>query len=60
MPFTLIPGRFFVVGYSPDGDSMKFQADSVKDWRKLGLKPKVKLSSPWLKAVLCSESVAPG
>lgn len=44
MPFTLIPGRFFVVGYSPDGDSMKFQADSVKDWRKLGLKPKVKLS----------------
>lgn len=29
MPFTIISGSFHVVGYSPDGDSIRFQADNV-------------------------------
>jgi hypothetical protein len=28
MPFNLIKGTFHVVGYSPDGDSIRFQADN--------------------------------
>jgi hypothetical protein len=29
MPFKIITGTFHVVGYSPDGDSIRFQADNV-------------------------------
>ena len=29
MPFRVIPGRFHVVGYSPDGDSMRFAPDDI-------------------------------
>ncbi|MBN8639701.1 MAG: hypothetical protein J0M07_30570 [Anaerolineae bacterium] len=32
MNFTLIKGRFYVVGYSPDGDSIKFKADNPQLW----------------------------
>jgi endonuclease YncB( thermonuclease family) len=35
MPFTLITGRYFVKGYSPDGDSIRFQADQSGRWSKL-------------------------
>jgi len=30
--FTLIKGHFYVVGYSPDGDSIKFKADNPQLW----------------------------
>lgn len=32
MPFHLIKGTFHVVGYSPDGDSIRFQADDRDNW----------------------------
>src|SRR5262245_54818029 len=32
MPFTLIKGTFHVVGYSPDGDSIRFKADNRQNW----------------------------
>lgn len=32
MQFTLIKGRFYLVGYSPDGDSLKFRADNPALW----------------------------
>src|SRR5262245_1395547 len=32
MPFTLIKGTFHVVGYSPDGDSIRFKADQRQNW----------------------------
>jgi hypothetical protein len=32
MPFNLIKGTFHVVGYSPDGDSIRFQADDRGNW----------------------------
>ncbi len=35
MPFYLIKGTFHVVGYSPDGDSIRFQADNREQWRLL-------------------------
>jgi endonuclease YncB( thermonuclease family) len=35
MPFTLIKGTFHVVGYSPDGDSIRFQAVDNALWQKL-------------------------
>lgn len=35
MPFHLIKGTFHVVGYSPDGDSIRFQADDRENWRLL-------------------------
>ena len=35
MPFTLIKGTFHVVGYSPDGDSIRFQADQLEQWNML-------------------------
>ena len=35
MPFTLIKGTFHIVGYSPDGDSLKLKADNSSNWRKL-------------------------
>ncbi len=36
MPFTIIKGTFHVVGYSPDGDSIRFLADNGANWIKLG------------------------
>ncbi len=36
MSFTLIKGTFHVVGYSPDGDSIRFQAFNSENWAKLG------------------------
>jgi len=35
MPFTLIKGTFHVVGYSPDGDSIRFQALDNDLWEQL-------------------------
>jgi hypothetical protein len=35
MPFTLIKGTFHVVGYSPDGDSIRFMANDADNWRLL-------------------------
>lgn len=35
MPFHLIRGTFHVVGYSPDGDSIRFQADDREQWKLL-------------------------
>jgi len=35
MPFTLIKGTFHVVGYSPDGDSIKFKAKKKSNWKKV-------------------------
>lgn len=35
MPFSLIKGTFHVVGYSPDGDSIRFQAVDKANWAKL-------------------------
>src|SRR5215211_7236168 len=35
MPFTLIKGTFHVVGYSPDGDSIRFQARDNNLWKLL-------------------------
>ncbi len=32
MPFHLIKGTFHVAGYSPDGDSIRFQADVRGNW----------------------------
>ena len=35
MPFTAIHGQFFVTGYAPDGDSIRFKADRPELWKKL-------------------------
>jgi endonuclease YncB( thermonuclease family) len=35
MTYTLIKGYFYVVGYSPDGDSIKFQAKNQTRWNKI-------------------------
>ncbi|MDD5267123.1 MAG: hypothetical protein PHO08_08335 [Methylococcales bacterium] len=35
MAFHLIKGTFHVVGYSPDGDSIRFQADDRGNWNLL-------------------------
>src|SRR5262249_1089581 len=35
MPFILIKGTFHVAGYSPDGDSTRFQADYPGNWGML-------------------------
>ncbi len=35
MSFTLIKGTFHVVGYSPDGDSIRFNAKDPALWKKL-------------------------
>jgi hypothetical protein len=35
MSFTLIKGTFHVVGYSPDGDSIRFKAKDSSLWKKL-------------------------
>ncbi|MCP5095297.1 MAG: hypothetical protein GY943_07080 [Chloroflexi bacterium] len=33
--YTLIKGTFHVVGFSPDGDSLMFKANNVKNWAKV-------------------------
>ncbi|MCP4583275.1 MAG: nuclease [candidate division Zixibacteria bacterium] len=43
MGFILIKGTFHVVGYSPDGDSLKLKASKLSHWKKLA-GPKVKLN----------------
>ena len=35
MSFTLIKGNFHVLGYSPDGDSIRFKAKDASLWKKL-------------------------
>ena len=35
LTYTLITGRYYVVGYSPDADSVKFKADNPKLWAGL-------------------------
>ena len=35
MSYTLIKGYFYVVGYPPDGDSIKFQAKNQTRWNKI-------------------------
>lgn len=44
MSFRIIHGRFYVTGYSPDGDSIRFKADDARVWRKLDGR-KVKLNN---------------
>jgi hypothetical protein len=39
MPFTVIEGTFHVVGYSPDGDSIRFQPDDASLIRQLAGPP---------------------
>ena len=39
MSFKLIKGAFHVVGYSPDGDSVRFQADHPENWDGLAGPP---------------------
>lgn len=36
MSYTLIRGRFHVIGYQPDGDSLRFEADSITHWNSVG------------------------
>lgn len=36
MAFILIKGTFHVLGYSPDGDSIRFHANNLENWSKLG------------------------
>jgi endonuclease YncB( thermonuclease family) len=35
MDYYLIKGHFYVLGQSPDGDSVKFKADNPKHWEKI-------------------------
>lgn len=35
MPFRIIQGTYHVIGYSPDGDSIRFQADDPNAWSGL-------------------------
>jgi len=39
MPFFVIKGTFHVVGYSPDGDSIRFRAHDEANWAKLAGPP---------------------
>jgi endonuclease YncB( thermonuclease family) len=39
MSFTIIKGTFHVVNYSPDGDSIRFQAFNPENWTKLAGTP---------------------
>jgi hypothetical protein len=45
MPFLVIKGTFHIVGYSPDGDSVRFRADNKEHWAKLS-GPSVQLKYP--------------
>ncbi len=44
MSFKVIKGTFHIVGYSPDGDSVRFQAGNISRWELLKGR-KVKLNS---------------
>ncbi|MEM7112640.1 MAG: hypothetical protein AAF614_09405 [Chloroflexota bacterium] len=35
MNFTLIKGTFHIVGFSPDGDSIRFKANNPANWNKI-------------------------
>ncbi|MEZ4670906.1 MAG: hypothetical protein R3E39_23630 [Anaerolineae bacterium] len=35
MQYTLIKGTYYVVGHSPDGDSIKFKANNPELWKKI-------------------------
>ena len=39
MSFILIKGTFHVVGYSPDGDSIRFKANNPEHWSKINGSP---------------------
>ncbi len=39
MSFIIIKGTFHVKGYSPDGDSMRFEAENAANWRRLSGPP---------------------
>jgi endonuclease YncB( thermonuclease family) len=39
MPFRIIRGTYHVVGYAPDGDSIRFQAENEATWDLLGGPP---------------------
>jgi len=39
MPFTIIKSTFHVLGYSPDGDSIRFRADNEANWATLSGRP---------------------
>jgi endonuclease YncB( thermonuclease family) len=39
MPYFVIKGTFHVVGYSPDGDSIRFKADNEANWANLSGPP---------------------
>lgn len=39
MPFFIIKGTFHVLGYSPDGDSIRFRADDESNWARLSGPP---------------------
>ena len=39
MPFRVIRGTFHVLGYSPDGDSVRFAADVESRWNLLAGPP---------------------
>jgi hypothetical protein len=39
MPFSIIEGTFHVLGYSPDGDSIRFKAVNEAHWTKLSGPP---------------------
>lgn len=39
MPFYVIKGSYHVLGYSPDGDSVRFQAEDETNWEKLSGPP---------------------
>ncbi len=43
MKFTLIKGHYYVVGYSPDGDSIKFKADNPQLWNTFETENRAKL-----------------
>jgi endonuclease YncB( thermonuclease family) len=43
MPFRVIRGTFHVLGYSPDGDSIRFRAENETMWNLLGC-PAVRLN----------------
>lgn len=35
MNYIVIKGKFRVIGYSPDGDSLKFEANKIFNWNKI-------------------------
>ncbi|MDD5267120.1 MAG: hypothetical protein PHO08_08320 [Methylococcales bacterium] len=54
MPFHLIKGTFHVVGYSPDGDSIWFQADDLGNWGLLD-GPPVGLNASQVGCIPCTK-----